>query len=87
MVSWQGTGERQTRTMKKILIFDLFDTLIEGLAHFTAVLSIRRNRATSDVIAGLGGEPLGTLTEGRISEATYRHGVLERTHWPISVPE
>lgn len=43
--------------MKNILIFDLFDTLIEGLSHFTEVLSTRLNLATSDVIAGLGGEP------------------------------
>ena len=73
--------------MKKILIFDLSDTLIEGLSHLTAVFSTWLNLATSDVIAGLGGEPLVALTEGRISEATYWHSVLERTHWPITVPE
>jgi FMN phosphatase YigB (HAD superfamily) len=73
--------------MKKILIFDLSDTLIEGLSHFTAVLSTRLSLARSDVIAGLGGEPLVALTEGRISEATYWQCVLERTHWPITVPE
>jgi putative hydrolase of the HAD superfamily len=73
--------------MKNILIFDLFDTLIEGLSHFTEELSTRLTLATSDVIAGLGGEPLVALTEGRISEATYWQHVLERTHWPITVPE
>jgi HAD superfamily hydrolase (TIGR01509 family) len=73
--------------MKKILIFDLFDTLIEGLSHFTEVLSTRLNRATADVIPGLGGEPLVALTEGRISEATYWQCVLERTHWPLTAPE
>jgi HAD superfamily hydrolase (TIGR01509 family) len=79
--------ERHNRAMKKILIFDLFDMLIEGFSHFTAVLSTRLNLATSDVIAGLGGEPLVALTEGRISEATYWQCVLERTHWPITVQE
>ena len=48
---------------------------------------MRLDLATSDVIAGLGGEPLVALTEGRISEATYWQCVLERTHWPITVPE
>ena len=73
--------------MKNTLIFDLSDTLIEGLSHFTERLSTRLNLATSDVIPGLGGEPLVALTEGRISEATYWQCVLERTHWPITVPE
>jgi FMN phosphatase YigB (HAD superfamily) len=73
--------------MKTILIFDLSDTLIESLSHFLEVLSTRLNLATSDVIAGLGGEPLVALTEGRISEATYWPGVLERTPWPLTVPE
>jgi HAD superfamily hydrolase (TIGR01509 family) len=73
--------------MKKILIFGLSDTLIEGLSHFTEVLSTRLNLATSDVIPGLGGEPLVALTEGKIPEATYWQCVLERTHWPITVPE
>jgi FMN phosphatase YigB (HAD superfamily) len=80
------TGERYNHAMKKTLIFDLSDTLIEGLSHFTEGLSTRFNRATSDVLAGLGGEPLVALTEGRISEATYWQCVLERTHWPITVP-
>jgi hypothetical protein len=71
--------------MKKTLIFDLFDTLIEGFSHFTEVLSTRLNVATSDVIAGLGGEPLVALTEGRTSEATYWQCILERTHWPITI--
>jgi HAD superfamily hydrolase (TIGR01509 family) len=73
--------------MKKILIFDLSDTLIEGLAHFTEVLSTRLNVATSEVIPGLGGGPLVALTEGRISEATYWQCVLERTQWPLTGPE
>jgi HAD superfamily hydrolase (TIGR01509 family) len=73
--------------MKKILIFDLSDTLVEGFSHFTALLSTRLNLATSDIIPGLGGEPLVALTEGRISEATYWQCVLERTSWPLTVPE
>jgi HAD superfamily hydrolase (TIGR01509 family) len=73
--------------MENTLIFGLSDTLIEGLSHFTEGLSTRLNLATSDVIPGLGGEPLVALTEGRISEATYWQCVLERTHWPITVPE
>jgi HAD superfamily hydrolase (TIGR01509 family) len=86
-ISWQGTGERHNRSMKKILIFDLSDTLIEGLSHFTEVLATRLNLATSEISAGLRSEPLVALTEGRISEATYWQGVLERTHWPITVQE
>jgi hypothetical protein len=43
--------------MKNILIVDLFDTLMEGLSHFTEVLSPRLSLATADVIAGLGGAP------------------------------
>jgi HAD superfamily hydrolase (TIGR01509 family) len=73
--------------MKKILIFDLADTLIEGFAHFTEVLSTRLNLAMSAIISGLGGEPLVALTEGRIAETTYWQCVLERTAWPLTVPE
>jgi hypothetical protein len=73
--------------MKNILTFDLFDTLIEGFSHVTEGLSPRLNLATSDVIAGLGGEPLGALTGRRISEPMSWQGVLEQTHGPITVPE
>jgi hypothetical protein len=57
--------------MKKILIFDLADMLIEGLYSFVDSLSKRLHVATPDVIPGLGGEPLVAFTEGKISEATY----------------
>jgi len=73
--------------MKKILIFDLADVLIEGFYNFVASLSQRLSREATDVIAGLGGEPLVALTEGRIAETTYWQSVLERTHWPITVQE
>jgi putative hydrolase of the HAD superfamily len=73
--------------MQKILIFDLADVLIEGFYSFVASLSQRLARQATDVIAGLGGEPLVALTEGRIAETTYWQSVLERTHWPITVQE
>ena len=45
------------------------------------------NLAATDVMPGLGGEPLVALTEGRIAEATYWQCILERTHWSITVEE
>src|SRR5262249_28160330 len=56
-------------------------------SRFTEVLSTRLNLATSDITPGIGGEPLVALTEGRISETTYWQCVLERTSWPLTVPE
>jgi hypothetical protein len=73
--------------MKNILIVDLFDALMEGLSHFTEVLSTRLSLATADVIAGLGGEPGVALTDGRIAGATSWHCILERSQWPLTVPE
>ena len=73
--------------MKKILIVDLFDTLIRGFSHFTEALSTRLNLETSAIMPGLGGELLVAFTEGKLSEATYWQCVLERTQWPITVPE
>jgi putative hydrolase of the HAD superfamily len=71
--------------MQKILIFDLADVLIEGFDYFVASLTQRLSRQATDVIAGLGGDPLVALTEGRITETTYWQSVLERTHWPLTV--
>jgi HAD superfamily hydrolase (TIGR01509 family) len=73
--------------MKTILIFDLADVLIEGFYSFVEALSKRLSLAATDVIPGVGGEPLAALTEGKISEATYWKCVLERTHWPITMQE
>jgi FMN phosphatase YigB (HAD superfamily) len=73
--------------MKKIVIFDLADVLIEGFYSFVASLSQRLSWEATDVIAGLGGEPLVALTEGRIAETTFWQSVLERTHWPIAGQE
>ena len=57
--------------MKKTLIFDLVDVLIEGFYSFAESLATRLGLAATDVISGLGGALLVALTEGRISEATY----------------
>jgi hypothetical protein len=57
--------------MKKTLIFDLADVLIEGFYSFAESLATRLGLAATDVISGLGGALLVALTEGRISEATY----------------
>jgi HAD superfamily hydrolase (TIGR01509 family) len=73
--------------MKKTLIFDLADVLIEGFSSFVESLATRLSLAATDVISGLGGALLVALTEGRISEAMYRQCVLERTHWPITEHE
>jgi HAD superfamily hydrolase (TIGR01509 family) len=73
--------------MKKILIFDLADVLIEGFYSFVESLATRLSLAATDVISGLGGTLLVALREGRISEATYWQCVLERTHWPITEHE
>src|SRR5215470_19880027 len=78
-------GERLNRRMQTILIFDFADVLIEGFSRFVASLSQQLRWQATDVIAGLGGEPLVALTEGRIAETTYWQSVLERTHWPITV--
>ena len=71
--------------MKTILIFDLADTLVEGYASFAEVLSPRLNVPGTDILAGLGGEPLVALMEGRIAKITYWQQVLAKTHWPLSV--
>jgi HAD superfamily hydrolase (TIGR01509 family) len=71
--------------MKTILIFDLADTLVEGYARFVEALSPQLNVPGPEVLSGLGGEPLVTLVEGRIAEATYWQQVLAKTHWPLSV--
>ncbi len=71
--------------MKTILIFDLADTLVEGFSSFVEALSPRLNLPGTDVLSGLGGEPLVALMEGRIAEATYWQQVLAKTHWPLSV--
>jgi HAD superfamily hydrolase (TIGR01509 family) len=73
--------------MKNILIFDLADVLIEGFHSFVASLSQRFSREATDVITGLGGEPLVALTEGRIAETTFWQLILERTHWSITGQE
>jgi HAD superfamily hydrolase (TIGR01509 family) len=71
--------------MKTILIFDLADTLVAGFARFVEALSPRLNVPGTDVLSGLGGEPLVTLMEGRSTETTYWQQVLAKTHWPLSV--
>jgi HAD superfamily hydrolase (TIGR01509 family) len=71
--------------MKTILIFDLADTLVAGFARFVEVLSPRLNVLDTDVLSGLGGEPLVALMEGRIAETTYWQQVLVKTQWPLSV--
>ncbi len=71
--------------MKTILIFDLADTLVEGFARFVETLSPRLNVLGTEVLSGLGGEPLVALMEGRSTETTYWQQVLAKTHWPLSV--
>jgi len=66
--------------MKTILIFDLADTLVEGFTSFVGALSPRLNVPGTEVLSGLGGEPLVALVEGRIAEATYWQQVLAKTH-------
>jgi HAD superfamily hydrolase (TIGR01509 family) len=70
--------------MKPILIFDLADTLVAGFASIVEALAPRLNLPGPEILAGLGGEPLVALVEGRLSEATYWQQVLARTHWPFS---
>jgi HAD superfamily hydrolase (TIGR01509 family) len=71
--------------MTTILIFDLGDVLVEGFSRVAAVLAQRLNRAVTDIMPALGGEPLVSLTEGRLAEATYWQQVLDRARWPMTV--
>ena len=71
--------------MTKILIFDLGDVLVEGFSRVAAVLAQRLNRAVTHIRPALGGEPLVSLTEGRLAEATYWQQVLDRARWPMTV--
>jgi HAD superfamily hydrolase (TIGR01509 family) len=71
--------------MTAILIFDLGDVLVEGFSRMAAVLAQRLNRMVPDIMPALGGEPLVSLTEGRLAEATYWQPVLERGRWPMTV--
>jgi HAD superfamily hydrolase (TIGR01509 family) len=71
--------------MTKILIFDLGDIWVEGFSRVAAVLAQRLNRVVTDIMPALGGEPLVSLTEGRLAEATYWQQVLDRARWPMTV--
>jgi HAD superfamily hydrolase (TIGR01509 family) len=71
--------------MTKILIFDLGDVLVEGFSRVAAVLTQRLNRAVAEVMPALGGEPLVSLTEGRLADATYWQQVLDQARWPMAV--
>jgi HAD superfamily hydrolase (TIGR01509 family) len=73
--------------MKKTLIFDLADVLVEGFYSFVESLVTRLSLAATDIISGLAGALFVALTQGRISEATYWQCALERTHWPITEHE
>jgi glucose-1-phosphatase len=70
--------------MKNVLIFDLSEVLIEGLYGVVESLAKRLRIPQSDVLPGLGGEPLVALLEGRVSESTYWQLVRERTQWGIA---
>jgi HAD superfamily hydrolase (TIGR01509 family) len=71
--------------MTKILIFDLGDIWVERFSRVAAVLAQRLNRVVTDLMPALGGEPLVSLTEGRLAEATYWQQVLDRARWPMTV--
>jgi HAD superfamily hydrolase (TIGR01509 family) len=71
--------------MTKILIFDLGDIWVERFSRVAAVLAQRLNRVVTDIMPALGGEPLVSLTEGRLAEATYWQQVLDRARWPMTV--
>ena len=71
--------------MTKILIFDLGDIWVERFSRVAAVLAQRLNRVVTDIMPALGGEPLVSLTEGRLAEATYWQQVLDRARWPKTV--
>lgn len=73
--------------MRKVLLFDLSDVLIEGLYGTVESLADRLQIPPNQVMLGLGGEPLVALTEGKISEVAYWKQVLERTRWGISEEE
>ena len=69
--------------MTTILIFDLGDVLVEGFSRVAAVLAQRLNRAVTT--SCLQGEPLVSLTEGRLAETTYWQQVRDRARWPMTV--
>lgn len=70
--------------MKRVLIFDLSEVLIEGLYSVIEPLANRLDIPKDDVMPGLGGESWVAFMEGRLSESAYWHRVLDRTQWGIS---
>jgi hypothetical protein len=70
--------------MKRVLIFDLSEVLIEGLYGVVESLADRLDISASDVMPGLGGQPLVALLEGRVSESAYWQRVREQTQWGIT---
>ncbi len=73
--------------MKRVLIFDLSEVLIEGLYSVIEPLANRLDITQDDVMPGLGGESWVAFMEGRVSESAYWHRVLDRTQWDISEDE
>ncbi len=70
--------------MKRVLIFDLSEVLIEGLYSVVEPLASRLHIPQNEVMPGLSGEPWVELMEGRISESAYWQRVLGRTRWDVS---
>jgi HAD superfamily hydrolase (TIGR01509 family) len=73
--------------VKKALLFDLSDVLIEGFNSIIKPLAEKFDIPQNNVIPGLGGNHLVAFIEGKISESTYWRSVLERTHWGIPEDE
>jgi HAD superfamily hydrolase (TIGR01509 family) len=71
----------------KVILFDLSETIIAGLVGIEKLLSIRLGIDEGCILPAFGGELLGRLCRGELTEDQYLEQILARQGWEIPIEE
>ena len=72
-------------SLPRCVIFDLSEVFIAGLPGVEKSISKKLGIPEDGLLENFGGDPLFQVLEGRISEACYLGGILERTGWNLDL--
>ena len=75
----------KTQGLPRCVIFDLSEVFIAGLPGVEKRISRKLSIPEDGLLENFGGDPLFQVLEGRISEASYLGGILDRTGWNLDL--
>ena len=80
-----SSSRMKNPSLPRCVIFDLSEVFIAGLPGVEKRLSSELSIPEEGLLENFGGDPLFQVLEGRITEASYLGGILERTGWNLDL--